>query len=64
LQSAAILLEDKTKQSRSLGGAKAFFAEWGTEAHCQQQLWTPSPGTGSTVTGFRGFEFSTDVPLP
>lgn len=34
--------------------------EWGTEAHCQKQLWTPSPGTGSTARGFRGLEFSTD----
>lgn len=34
--------------------------EWGTEAHCQKQLWMPSPGTGSTARGFRGLEFSTD----
>lgn len=47
--------ENKTKP----GSAKAFL-EWGTEAHCQQQLWTPSPGTGSTARGVRGLEFSTD----
>lgn len=34
--------------------------EQGTEAYCQRQLWTPSPGTGSTARGFRDSEFSTD----